>query len=190
MPRQAIRLRFIHQQVERVQSTQNALVGPIQLGFGLPSGLEVRDTLLSPFFQILDRPELNRCRRADRRTGGLQAVLQPVIAQRALLRRALSGVLRAPHVDDTKRTRRHAGTAAVARRLLDVHAIELGANNRPSRADLQTGRIDAVLAHIRHHQPAQVTAVRTSALLDELNVAPVHVGERPGVIIGIPGNRQ
>src|SRR5215471_20240702 len=135
---QAIGLRLIHQQVKRVEPTQNALVGPIELRFRRPGSLQGSDTLLRPHLELLDGPELNRLGRTGRRTDRLQPVLEPVIAQRALLRRALPGVLRTAHMDHTKGARGDTGTAAIAHGGLNEYTVKLGENDRPGGAYILT----------------------------------------------------
>src|SRR4029453_2683814 len=43
---------------------------------------------------------------------------------------------------------------------------------RARRADVETARVCAVLAHVRLHEPAEVHAVGAGTLLDERDVAP------------------
>ena len=84
-----------------------------------------------------------------------QAVLKAVIAEGAFLRDML---LRA-HVNHAERAGRDAISTAVANGFLDVHGVKLGAHDRPGRTNLKTGRIHAVLADVRHHQPAPLGSI-------------------------------
>src|ERR1043166_7652802 len=93
-------------------------------------------------------------------------------------------------MDYPKGTGGDTGAAAIAHGGLNEHAIKLGANDRSGRAHLQTGGVHTVLTDVRHHEPAQIAAVWAVALLDELDMPPVHVRERPRIVIRITGNRQ
>src|SRR5690606_77574 len=56
-------------------------------------------------------------------------------------------------LDDAERARGDAVAAAVADVLLDVDGVELGPDDRARWARLQTRRVDAVLADVRHEEP-------------------------------------
>src|SRR5687768_12629291 len=84
---------------------------------------------------------------------------------------------------------RHTVAAAVADWLLDVDRVELGADDRAGGADLQAGRVHAVLADIGHHQPGRLSALRVE-LLDELDVTPIIRRERPSVVIRVARDRS
>src|SRR6185437_591098 len=99
-----------------------------------------------------ERAELDRVRRAGLRAGRLQPVVQPVVTHRALPRPA---VALAP-LDHAVRARRNAVAATVADVLLHYDCRELGAEQRPRRADVETARVRAVLANVRAHQPPEV----------------------------------
>src|SRR5262249_7658727 len=54
------------------------------------------------------------------------------------------------------------------------------------RADFQARSIDAVLAHVGHHQPRGLSAIRVGAeLLDEFDVSPIHVRETEGIVVAV-----
>src|SRR5262249_9207193 len=124
--------------------------------------------------QLINWPEADRLRRAGLGTRRRQAMLQPVVAERAFL----SDTAVLAHVDHAERTRGDAIAATVAGRRIDEHRVELRSQNRAGRADFEAGRIDAVLADVGHHQPRCLSAIGVSAeLLDELDVPPVHIRE-------------
>ncbi len=54
----------------------------------------------------------------------------------------------------------------------------------PGGADLEAGRVDAVLADVAHHQPAPVGPV-LAELLDELDVPPVDPVQPAGVVVAV-----
>ena len=83
-----------------------------------------------------------------------------VVAQRALPHPPV--VLDLAAVEHPERARRDAVAAAVADVLLDDHRSELGADDRPGRAHVEAGRVRAVLAHVRAHQPAEAVAAAVS----------------------------
>src|SRR5262249_25716387 len=137
---------------------------------------------------VVDLAELNgfggTCLCASRR----QAVLEPVVAEGAFLSETGVGA----GVDDAKRARGDAIAATVARRLVDVHGVEFSAQDGARRAYLQARGIDAMFAHIRHHQPGGLLAIRVGAeLLDKLDMPPINVGKAPRVVVAVAAeNRQ
>src|SRR5207248_2031021 len=131
--------------------------------------------------ELCDRPELDRVGGARLRACGLEADLEPVVAQGALLRRARHRV----DVDDPERAGGDAGATAVADVRLDHHGVELGADDGAGRTHFQAPRLDAVLAHVAHHQPAAV--IWTLELLDEADVPPVDAVEPAGLVVAAAG---
>src|SRR5205807_10074162 len=117
--------------------------------------------------QLADRPKLNRSRRACLGAGWLQAVLQAVVAQGALLCGARGRV----DLDDAERTGRNTVATAIADVGLNDHRVKLGTDDGPRRAHLQAPGLHAVFTHFAHHQPAPVAAVGAN-LLDELDLPP------------------
>src|SRR6266699_2015725 len=179
--RQPVHLRLVHEEIERVEAAERATgVGAVQLGLGALR-LELVHPLLGPRAQLGDRAELDRVGRARFRAGGLEPHLEPVVAQGALLRRARNGI----DVDDAERAGGDAGATAVADVGLDHHRVELGADDGAGRTHFQAPRLDTVLAHVAHHQPAAV--IRTLELLDEADVPPVDAVEPAGVVVAVPG---
>src|SRR5438093_431623 len=179
--RQPVHLRLVHEEVERVEPAQRAIrVGAIQLCLDALR-LELVDALLRPRPQLDDRAELYRVRGTRLRARGLEPHLEPVVAEGALLRGARHRV----DVDDTERAGGDARAAAVADVGLDHHRVELGADDGAGRTHFQAPCLDAVLAHVAHHQPAAV--VRTLELLDEADVPPVDAVEPAGVVVAVPG---
>src|SRR6185369_2165763 len=98
--------------------------------------------------------------RAGLRAGRLEADLEPVVAERALLGDVGDRV----DLDHAERTGRDAVAAAVADVGLDHHRVELRPDNRAGRADLEAASLDAVFADVAHHQPARVLAVGAELL--------------------------
>src|SRR3989442_4910568 len=137
------------------------------------------DALLRPRPQLGDRSELYRVRGTRLRARGLEPHLEPVVAEGALLRGARHRV----DVDDTERAGGDARAAAVADVGLDHHRVELGADDGAGRTHFQAPCLDAVLAHVAHHQPAAV--VWALELLDEAHVPPVDAVQPAGVVVAI-----
>src|SRR5689334_5923517 len=182
--RQAVNFRLVDQQVKGIQTAEHLLVGAVKVGALFAHLMQLLDALLCAHFELLDRAELDRLRRARLRARGLHAGLQTVVAERALLRRARSGV----DVDHAERARRDAIAAAVACIGLNNDGVELGADDRAGRTDLQTRRLNAVFAYIAHQQPTTVFAV-VGELLDELHVAPMNAVQRARVVVAVAGER-
>ena len=124
----------------------------VQPGFRHTTRMQLLDTQRRPLPQLVQRAELDRVRRARFRTRRLQAVVQPVVAHRALPRPA---VTLAPF-DHPVRAARHAIAAPIANVLLHNDCAELGAEQRARRAHVQTPRVRAVLAHVGAHQPPEI----------------------------------
>src|SRR4030095_13802639 len=82
------------------------------------------------------------------------------------------------------RAGRNTVSAAITGVRLNNDRIEFGPNDRVSWADLEASRLDAVLAHIAHQQPATVLAV-FSELLDEFDMAPMNAVESARVVIAV-----
>src|SRR5438874_4199231 len=181
VPRQPVYLGFVDEEVERIEPAERPFrVGAVELGLHALR-LELVDALVCARAQLGDRPELDRVRGARLRARGLEADLEPVVAERALLGRARYRI----DVDHAERTRGDAGPTSVADVGLDHDGVELGADDRAGRAHLQASRLDAVLAHVAHHQPAAV--VRTLELLDEADVPPVDAVQLAGVVVAVAG---
>src|SRR5712691_1816856 len=179
--RQPVHLRLVHEEIERVEAAERSTgVGAVQLGLGALR-LELVDPLLGPRAQLGDRAELDRVGRARLRAGGLEPHLEPIVAQGALLCRARHRI----DVDDAERAGGDTGATAVADVGLDHHRVELRADDGAGGTHLQAPRLDAVLAHIAHHQPAAV--VGALELLDEADVTPVDAVEAAGVVVAVPG---
>src|SRR5207248_10385210 len=111
-----------------------------------------------------------------------QTGLQAVVAKGALPRDTLL-----VHRDDAERAPRNAVAAAVADVLLDIDRVVLGPSDRACWAHLEAARLDAVLADVRHHQPAPADAVWIGnvELLDELDVTKRRSRELHRVVVGV-----
>src|SRR5262249_33628399 len=105
--------------------------------------MELLHACLGAFAQLADRPKLNRIRRTCLGAGRLQAMLQAVVAQGALLRCPRGRV----DLDDTEWTGRNTVATAITHVGLDDHRIELGADDGPCRAYLQATSLHAVFTH-------------------------------------------
>src|SRR3989454_332099 len=178
--RQPVHLRLVHQQVERVEAAQRPVrLGAVQLRLHALRA-ELVHALVGPRAQLRDRAELDRVGRTRLGAGRLEPHLQAVVAQRAFLRRGGHGV----DVYHAERAGGDTGPAAVADVRLDHDRVELRPDDGPRRAHLEAAGLDAVLAHVAHHQPAAV--VGTFELLDEPDVPPVDAVEPPGVVVAVP----
>src|SRR5207248_4119866 len=82
-------------------------------------------------------------------------ILEPVVAEGALPHSPIVLAL----VEDAERTGGDAIAAAIAYVLLNDHGPELGPEQRTRGADVQTGSVGAVLAHVGGHQPTQPIAL-------------------------------
>src|ERR1700731_140423 len=117
--------------------------------------LQLTEALPGAHLELLDIAELDRRRRTRLGAGGGHVIFQPVVAERALVSRPyLEGALLGHSVDHAEGAGGHAEAAAVADVLLDIDGVEFGAHQRAGRTSLQAGRVGAVLADVRHHQPA------------------------------------
>src|SRR5439155_20736215 len=134
--------------------------------------------------KLVDGPELDRLRRTGLGAGRLEAALQPVVAQRALLRRARDRV----HLDDAEGTGGDAVAAAVAGIRLDDDGIELGPDDRAGRTHFEAAGLDAMLADVAHQEPSPVAAV-FGELLDELDVTSVDPVEPARVVVAVAAQR-
>src|SRR5687768_9538978 len=142
--------------------------------------MELLDPLVCALPEIANRAELNRVGGAGLRARRLHAVLQPVIAQSALLSRAGRGI----DIDDAERTCRYTIAAAVAGIRLNHDGIELGAYNRVGRAYFEAGGLNAMLANVAHQEPTALASV-LGELLDKLDVPPVEPVKPARVVIAV-----
>src|SRR4051812_16945093 len=186
---------------------------PVELSSIPALGLELLESLFSPCPQLVDLPELDRVGRARLRAGGLVPAFEPVVAERAfpdpavlLLpedRQVQGRLLGRPRrqltlVEDAERTGWDAVAAALADVLLHHDRPLLGAGERSGRADVEAGRMRAVLADVGAHQPAKsvvgtrLVAVEAQrrALLDEGDVAPRVRSQLGGVVVGLAAPEQ
>src|SRR3954451_24540897 len=96
--------------------------------------------------------------------GRLEPVLEAVVAERALGGAAVLLVA----ADHAERARRDAVAAAVADVGLHDDRVELRAEEGASRAGIETAGVGAVLADVRHEQPAVAAVLRH---VDEVQIA-------------------
>src|SRR6266540_1106358 len=153
-----------------------------------PLRVQVVQALTGSRPQLVDRAELDRLGRAGLGAGRFHPALEPVVAQRALLRDTFVGV----HLDHAVRAGRDAVAAAVADVRLDEDGVELGLDDRPGRADLHAAGVLAVLADVGHHEPG-FSLARARGLVrhvvDELHVPPVLGVQAPGVVEAVAEGR-
>src|SRR5439155_11588298 len=172
-----------------------AVAGAIEVGRRRALLVQPCDPALRALDELVVGPELDRVGRARLRAGGLEAVLEAVVAQRALRGSAVVVVA----VDDAERARGHAVAAPVADVRLQDDGLELRPDQRPGGARVEAARVRAVLAHVGHEHPAAGVAQVPAAVLDgrdrgqlgerlqrldEAHVAPGVRPERAGVVVG------
>src|SRR5216683_1634803 len=176
---QTVRGRLVEQEEEGVQAAQRALrVGAVELRLLVAHLLERCDPLVGLGHELVAEPELNRLRRARLRAGRPEAVVDAVVAERALVGPSRVVVER----DDAERARADTVPAAVADILVDVHGAELGPVDRAGGARVKAARLGAVLAHVRHEKPGELAI--GLRLLDEADEAVGLVGERRVILVG------
>src|SRR5687767_1349196 len=122
--RQPVHFRLVDEQIEGVEPAEHLLIGAVEIRPRLASLMQLLHALLRSFAQFADRSELDRIRRTRLGAGRLQPALQPVVAERALLR----GVRHRIDVDDAERAGRDAIATAVAGIRLNDDGVELGAD--------------------------------------------------------------
>src|SRR5262249_33969738 len=125
LARQAVYLRFVSQQVEGIEPAQHGFIGAVEGGPPLAQFMQLLHAAFGALVQFPDGAELDGISRAGFGAGRLHAALQPVVAQRALLRRIRYWV----NVNDPERAGCDAIAAAIADIRLDDHGIELGADD-------------------------------------------------------------
>ena len=130
--------------------------------------------------QLVQRAELDRLRRARLGACRLEPVLEPVVAERALVHAAVAADLALR--DHAEGTRGDAVAAPVADVVLDHDRSKLGTRDRTCRADVEAARVRAVLADIAGHQPAEAVV---DLLLDERDVPPCVRAQLAGVVVGV-----
>src|SRR6185437_10522008 len=195
--RKAVDLGLVEQQEERAEAA-DAVVRI--LAVEPCPGEALLDDLVEPgarpLAQLVQRAVLDRLGRAGLCARRRHAVAGAVVAEGALPHPAVA--LDLALVEHAERAGRHAVSAAVADILLDDDRAQLGADDRAGRAHVQAGRVGAVLAHVRAHQPAEripVLAVPVAdpqrpVLLDEGDVPPRVRAQAAGVVIGVGGEEQ
>src|SRR5262245_5321318 len=175
---QIVRRRFGEQQEEGVEASQESLgVRAVELGLLEAHALQGLHALLGLGDQLVPEAELNRLGRAGLGARGAEAVVDPIVAEGALL--GGPGLLVEAH--DSKRARRDAVPAAVADVLVDVDGAVLGPVDRAVRARIEATRLGAVLADVGHEQPRHVSGLL--GLLDEAHEPVRLVGEMGMVLV-------
>src|SRR5687768_15229492 len=138
---QAIHLGLIRQHEETVQATDDLLLS-VHVGTDALL-LERRDTRVRNRPQLVDIAEADRIGGACLRAGRLEVVLEPIVAERALVCLAIGA-----HVDDVEGACGNAGAASIADILLDEDAVELGPDDGARGTDLEAAGLNAVLADV------------------------------------------
>ena len=154
---------------------------PYRYAPSTPRPCSVDDALRGHLEQLVVRPELDRIGRAGLRARRLEAVLEPVVAERALRGAAVDRVA----VDHAERARRDAVPAAVADVRLQHDGLELGADQRAGRARVQAAGVRAVLADVGHEHPVAEAGERTLVLLgggDEVDAVGREVDRARGAL--------
>src|SRR5574341_1430855 len=132
---QVVRAGLRQEQEERVQAAEEAVrVRAVELRVLEAHPLERLDALLRLGVELVPEPELDGLGRAPLRARRAEPVVDPVVAERALLRRTGTRVER----DDAERARGDAVAAAVAGVLVDVHRPVLGPVDGAGRARRET----------------------------------------------------
>ena len=194
--RQPVALGRLGEQEERAEPAGQLVLGrvvrAVQVGACDPALVQRRDPPRRDLAQLVVGAELDRVGRAGLRAGRLQAVLEPVVAERALGGAAVVVVA----VDDAERARRDAVAAAVADVGLEHDGAELGADQRAGRARVEAAGVRAVLADVGHEHPVAEVVDRPLGdgprgrcracvrRLDEAHVPPGGGAERAGVVVG------
>src|ERR1700733_339475 len=177
---QSVHLRFVDEQIKRVEPSQHLLVGPVKIGSVLAGLMQLLHSRLGFGVKLPDGSKLDRFRRAGFGAGRLQAALQPVVTEGAFLSCVRDWI----DVNHTKGAGPDTVPAAVAGIRLDDNGIELSADNRTRGADLEAPGVDAVLANIAHQEPAAVLPA-FGELLDELDMAPMDTVQPARVVVAV-----
>src|SRR5881296_907421 len=181
--REVVRGRLRQQQEKRVQATQEALlIGPVKLGVLEAHRLQGLHTLAGLGDQLVAEPELDGLGRTGLGARGAKAVVDAVVAERALP--GGPGVL--VEADDAERARRHAVATPVAGVLVDVDRAELRPVDGAGGARVQTSRVSAVLADVGHQQPREVTTRAGARRFHEAHQPERGIGE-VGVVLVAAG---
>src|ERR1019366_7616468 len=90
-------------------------------------------------------------------------------------------------LDDAERTAGDAVAAAIANVGLHIDRIELGANDGSGGTCVQASGARAVLAHVRHHEPGEVSLGKGHGTLDEGDVTPGRRAQGAGIVVGHAG---
>src|SRR5713101_9440047 len=177
--RQGVGRRPVEEQEEGIETPQRPVrIGAVQLRVLVAHLLERGHALLRLGHELVTEAELDGIRGARFGAGGPEPVVDPVIAEGALVGAPRVVVER----DHPEGAGADAVPAAVAHVLIDVDGAELRAVDGPGRAGVETAGLGAVLAHVRHEEPGQLT-VRLG-LLYEADEAIGLVGKRRVVLVG------
>src|SRR5436853_809102 len=123
--------RLVQQQEERIQLAVFAgRVGAVEISALFAPFMQLLHSLARYLMQFRDGAKLDRFRWTRLRAGWLEAILLPVITERALM----CAAVRLVTIEHSKRTRRHAVTATVADVLLHINISEFVVDDRSGRA--------------------------------------------------------
>ncbi len=123
--------------------------GSVQVGAVDAAPMQLGDPARGDLHQLFVGAELDRVGRAGLRACRLESILEAVITERALAGTPVLGVA----VDHPERTGRHAVAATVADVGLQHDRLILGPDQGAGGAGVETARIRAVLADVRHEHP-------------------------------------
>src|SRR5438046_6836342 len=171
--------RPVEEQEEGVETSQRPVrVGAVQLRVLVAQLLEGGHALLRLGHELVAEAELDGVGGTGLGARGSEPVVDPVVAERALVR--------APRVmvegDHAERAGADAVPAAVAHVLVDVDGAELRAIDRPRRAGVEAAGLGAVLADVRHEEPGELTV--GLGLLHEADEAVCLVRKGRVVLVG------
>src|ERR1700730_745648 len=176
--RQRVGRRLVEQEEERVETAQRAIaVGAVELRVFVAHALERRHALVGLGHQLVPEAELDGLRGAGLRAGGAEAVVDAIIAERALVgppRIVIEG-------DHAEGAGADAVAATVADILIDIDRPVLRPVDRARRAGVETAGLRAVLADVGHQEPGELAV--GLGLLDEADEAIGLVRERGVVLV-------
>src|SRR5207248_6594385 len=122
------------------QPAVDLVVAAVELRLAVALLVESDEPRVSQLVELVNLAELDRLGRAGLGAGRRQVVLQPVVAEGALV----GGAGRGAEPDHVVGTGRDAVPAAVTDVLLDEDCVELGPDDGIGRADLEAGGVLAV----------------------------------------------
>src|SRR5258705_13435615 len=149
--RQVIGLGPIHQEKERVEIADGGtLVYAVEIRIGDAALVQRAYPRARACAQLVHIAKEDGLCGAGFGTGRREAVLLPVVAERALPRAPVLTV----QIDHAEWARRHAVAAAIADVWLHVDVAEFVTDDGAGRTGVEAAGMRTVLAHVAHHEPA------------------------------------